>query len=139
MMRRRKRQQPTTNHLPQHFRDFFVSLMMHGTARELFVHKNSDTIYLQGTYRAVFSLLPPWSTGLFGTATAIYLERLYPSKNKTTRRRRVVKIKQCAFVLAKVSCKTACALVVGPHSWDLGLLSCQTLLFKTGCSMMQRF
>jgi hypothetical protein len=70
MMRRRKRQQPTTNHLPQHFRDFFVSLMMHGTAREIFVHKNSDTIYLQGAHRAVFSLLTPWSTGLFGTATA---------------------------------------------------------------------
>jgi hypothetical protein len=74
MMRRRKRQQPTTNHLPQHFRDFFVSLIMHGTAIELFVHKNSDTIYLQGACRAAFSLLPPWSTGLFGTATAIYLE-----------------------------------------------------------------
>jgi hypothetical protein len=104
----------------------------------LFVHKNSDTIYLQGTHRAVFSLLPPWSTGLFGTATAIYLERLYPELKKISRRR-FVKIKQCAFVFAKVSSKTACALVVGPHSWDLGLLSCQTLLFKTGCSVMQRF
>jgi hypothetical protein len=78
MMRRRKRQQPTTNHLPQHFRDFFVSLMMHDTARETFVHKNSDTINLQGAHRAVFSLPTPWSTGLFGTAAAIYLEQLYP-------------------------------------------------------------
>jgi hypothetical protein len=88
--------------------------MMHGTARETFVHKNSDAIYLQGAHRAVLSLLTPWSTGLFGTATAIYLERLYPELKKTSRRR-FVKIKQCAFVLAKVSCKTACALVVGPH------------------------
>jgi hypothetical protein len=56
--------------------------MMHGTARELFVHKNSDTICLQGACRAVFSLLPPWSTGLFGTATAVYLERLCPKEKK---------------------------------------------------------
>jgi hypothetical protein len=112
--------------------------MMHGTARELFVHKNSDTICLQGACRAVFSLLPPWSTGLFGTATAVYLERLCPNKKKIVQSF-CQKIKQFAFVFAKVSSKTACALVVGPHNWDLGLLSCQTLLFKTGCSMMQLF
>jgi hypothetical protein len=41
-------------------------LMTRGTARGLFVHKNS---YLQGAYRAMFSLLPPWSTGRFRTAT----------------------------------------------------------------------
>ncbi len=38
----------------------------------------------------------------------------------------------------KISSKTACALVVGPHSWYFGLLLCQTLLFNTGCSIMQR-
>jgi hypothetical protein len=44
----------------------FVSLMIHGIVRGLFVHQNSDKIYWQGTYRAVFSLLPRWSfTGLF--------------------------------------------------------------------------
>jgi hypothetical protein len=59
--------------------------MMHGSARELFVHKNSDTIYLQGAHRAVFSLLTPWSTGLFGTATAIYLERLFWRKSRVKR------------------------------------------------------
>jgi hypothetical protein len=112
--------------------------MMHGTARELFVHKNSDAICPHGTRRAVFSLLPPWSTGLFGTATAVCLKRSHPELKKTSRRR-FVKIKQCAFIFAKVSSKTACALVVGLHGWDLGSLSCQTLLFKTGCSMMQRF
>jgi hypothetical protein len=39
----------------------------------------------------------------------------------------------------KVSCNGLCDLVVGPNSWYVGLLSCQTLLFNTGCSMMQRF
>jgi hypothetical protein len=102
--------------------------MMHGADRELFIHKNSNTIYLQGAHRAVFSLLTPWSTGLFGTATAICLERLHPElkkniapsscQNKTTR------------VCFGESCETDCALVVGPHGWDLGLLSCQTLLFR---------
>jgi hypothetical protein len=41
-----------------------------GTARGTFVHQNSDTIYLKGAHQAMFSLLPPWSTGLFRTATA---------------------------------------------------------------------
>jgi hypothetical protein len=57
--------------------------MMHGTARELFVHEDSNAIYLQGSAcRAVFSLLPPWLTGLFGTATAVYLKRVYPELKK---------------------------------------------------------
>jgi hypothetical protein len=56
--------------------------MMHGTVRETFVHKNSDRIHLQGARRAVFSLLTPWSTGLFGTATAVCSERLHPELKK---------------------------------------------------------
>jgi hypothetical protein len=90
-MRRRKRQQPTTNHLPQHFRDFFVSLMMHGAATEPFVQKNSDTIYLQGARRAAFSLLPPWSTGLHGTATAVCLDQSHPEQEKDIGRKSRVK------------------------------------------------
>jgi hypothetical protein len=65
--------------------------MMHGAVRELFVHENSDMICLQGACRAVFFLLLPWSTGLFGgTATAVCSERLCPEEKK-----------HCAVVLSK--------------------------------------
>jgi hypothetical protein len=67
----------TTNHLPQHFRDGFFTLqsslslclMTHVALREGCSSIKTATRYLKGAYRAVFSLLPPWSTGLFRTAT----------------------------------------------------------------------
>jgi hypothetical protein len=37
------------------------------------------------------------------------------------------------------SSETAWAPVVGLHGWDVGLLSCQTLLFNAGRSMTHRF
>jgi hypothetical protein len=66
--------------------------MMHGTATELFVHESSDTTRLQGARRAAFPLLPPWLTGLFGTATAVCSEQLHPEQKNIGQKSRAKRL-----------------------------------------------